>query len=259
MNNRSRFHLFATIASLGGPLGLGLAMTLAFTLDAPAQNYRGNPPTAHSSMVKPPAPETESPVMRVFEAICWYLPNRIMDFSDIPRFHLAVGDGSGFTVRASRFLYASWFYDESLCLGWTKRMPPVFGEKIEESYFGFLAARQGQLDRDPTELGLSAHLMIVGLNFALSAGEALDALTGIAGIDLAGDDHGPVMFDYAPPPSSEQKDLQQKVYGPQEGANAPADPNAPPPGVANTGMPKGPGQGTGQPNLPATPVAPGRY
>jgi hypothetical protein len=173
----------------------GVAITYAPRLHAQEGQIGSDAPMVYEPMQTPP-PKEAGPAMKVLQAVCWYLPNRLMDLTDVFRFHLAVGDGMGATVRATKFLCASWFEDNARCVGWTKRKPPIFGEHIEERYFGFLFAQEGEIDRDPTEVGLSAHLMVIGLNFALSASEALDAVLGVAGIDLMGDDHGPSLFDF---------------------------------------------------------------
>lgn len=149
---------------------------------------------AHSELPEPVAEES-GPVMKVLQAACWYIPNRIMDVSDVFRFHFALGEGNGATVRATKWiLWASWFEDSALCLGWTKRRGILFDETIEERYFALLAASEGDIDRDPTEVGLSFHFIAIGMNFAASAGEALDAVLGVVGVDLMADDHGPVLF-----------------------------------------------------------------
>lgn len=169
-------------------------------------------PTVFQPMPQPSKTEPQSAAAKFGEAACWYLPNRLMDLTDILRFHLSIGDGMGATLRASKYLYASWFQDEAFCLGWTKRTPPWFGEHIEERYFGFFAASEGELDRDSSEIGLSAHFLVAGFNVALSAGETLDALLGFVGVDLMGDDHGPVMYDYTKPDPAQQEN-QLKVHG----------------------------------------------
>ena len=106
---------------------------------------------------------------------------------------MTVGDGMGFSARATKYLNATWFQDSAYCLGWSRREPPFFTEQIDERYFGFLLIDEGELDRDPSEIGLSMHFIVVGMNVAASLGEAADFLAGIVGIDLAGDDHGPLL------------------------------------------------------------------
>jgi hypothetical protein len=163
-------------------------------------NQMGNDePTAFTAVPVPEEPES-GPAMQVLEAICWYIPNRIVDITDIPRIHLAAGDGMGASLRMTKWLmWASWFHDDTWCLGWTKRTPPLFGESIDERYFSFLAAHKGELDRDKTEIGLSLHFAVVGANLAVSVGEAVDCLLGFVGVDLMADDHGPVFYDATEP------------------------------------------------------------
>jgi hypothetical protein len=142
--------------------------------------------------------------MKVLSAICWYIPNRIMDVFDIPRLHVAVGDGTGISLRLTRLFDASWFHDDAEALGWAEdRTGILFGEARDDRHFGLLAAQQGTTTRDPTEVGLSLHLIVAGANIAVSLGEALDCVVGVIGIDLSNDDHGPTMLDYSPVPVDE--------------------------------------------------------
>lgn len=185
-------------------------------------------PTAYEPMPCPPKPPSMG--VKALQAICWYLPNRFMDLIDIPRAYITIGDGMGMSFRLTKYvLYASWFEDDAFCIGWTKRKPLFFGEQVQERYFSFLAAREGKMDRDPTDVGLAVHLAIGGLNVAISGGELLDALAGWVGIDLMGDDHGPVLFRDDVKESEVQKRLQKAVYGPQEPWR-----KAPPPGEEDT-------------------------
>lgn len=154
-----------------------------------------DPPMAYSEVEKPKTVEEETTSgQRFLEAVSWYLPNRILDMADVPRVYITAGDGMGFSARLMRLLTASWFEDSAYGIGWMPRRPPLFSEHIEERYFCFLAAEAGDLDRDPTEVGLSMHFVALGFNVALSGAEVLDALVGLIGIDLMADDHGPVLM-----------------------------------------------------------------
>lgn len=179
------------------------ALLLACAAPAAFAQSRGraDEPTAFSEVTQAPQEDTQSPAMRVLSAICWYIPNRVADISDIPRIHLSIGDGMGLTIRATKMLYLSSFQDDAYCLGWAgkPRQFPIFGESIEEQYLGFLAAQAGEIDRDPSEVGLSAHFAVIGANIAVSLGETVDALVGLLGVDLSGDDHGPTMYNYVKP------------------------------------------------------------
>lgn len=209
---------------------LGLVWILGLAGESMAQQQlNASPPMAYEPM--PPVPEEEEPsaVWRAFQAVCWYLPNRLVDLTDIPRFYITFGDGMGASIRATSLLTATWFEDHARCLGWTKRTPPFFDEHIEEHYLGFLAAQAGDLDRDPTELGLSFHFILIGANAALSGIEAVDFLTGLVGIDVLGDDHGPTWVDYTEPDPIEQE-LQQIIYQEDQRVGpAPTEPMTPAP------------------------------
>lgn len=213
----------------GSALGIGGMLQGSGTIQAPSQPESlttapptggGNTPavtfdqpTGNSPLVPPPAKPAGA--ARVWQAICWYLPNRLMDLSDIPRIHVALGDGQGVSLRATKFLTATWFEDNAYCLGWAKRTPPWFGEQIQERYLGFLGAQEGDLDRDPTEVGVSVHLLVAGANAAISLGEIADAAAGFVGIDLMGDDHGPFIGEDKVGPDTVKAAQQEAIYGPQ--------------------------------------------
>jgi hypothetical protein len=181
-------------------------------------------PTAYQPPTEQPPLKEHCVFFKVLQAICWYVPNRIVDLTDIPRFYFTAGDGMGVSVRATSYLNATWFEDNAACLGWSMRQPPFFTEQIRERYFGLLFARQGELDRDPSEIGLSAHFIVVGANISASLSEAVDFCLGFLGIDLRADDHGPVLYDLtkkkpAPtPPASAQASAapQQQQKQPQQ-------------------------------------------
>ncbi|HPK03347.1 MAG TPA: hypothetical protein PLS90_12910 [Candidatus Sumerlaeota bacterium] len=174
-------------------------VAIAFVAPTVSAQYETDPPTGYMPKDEPAPDPPASAGRRVLEAICWYLPNRIVDIADIFHLYLTAGDGLGITVRATQLLWASWFEDDAYGIGWDPRKPPIFGESVSERYFGFLFASQGDIDRDPTEIGLSLHFVYLGLNAAVSLGEAVDALLGFAGIDLMADDHGPMLFESAEP------------------------------------------------------------
>ena len=198
--------MIASFAPLRGITRVAMAafgFSLLALMTPSAQAQGGGTPAQPTQYTEVPVPKGEESTgaMRVLEAICWYIPNRIMDLTDIPRLHVAVGDGMGASIRMTKwFFWASWFQSDTWNLGWTKRTPPFWGEQINERYFRLLAAEHQHYDldrdRDPTEVGLSFHFIVLGANLALSLGEAVDLLTGIVGVDIYGDDKGPVMYDY---------------------------------------------------------------
>ncbi len=163
--------------------------------------------------------------MKILQAISWYLPNRIADIFDVPKAHLSLGSGLGANVRATKYFCFSYFDTEATCIGWEGRKMDAAGsiffhEKFDEKYLGFLAAQQGQLQHDPTEVGLSLHLWALGFNIAVSGAELLDAVTGIVGVDLMGDDHGPVLFDKTEKPAEPQQQEEAAPAAPAPSAVA---------------------------------------
>lgn len=199
----------------------------------PSPSY--DAPSVHSPVTQPPKAEPKvSTGMKILQAISWYIPNRIADIFDVPKAHISLGSGLGANVRATKYFFFSYFDTETNCIGWEGRKMEsagsiFFHEKYDEKYLGFLAAQQGKLQHDPSEVGLSLHLWALGVNFALSGAELLDAVTGIVGVDLMGDDHGPVLFD-----NTEEKKTEPQA---QEATAPPAETVAPTPSVVVTPTP----------------------
>lgn len=179
------------------------ALLSAVAVRVPAQVDTRPPikdePTAYQPPDQQPVDPEPSGAMAVLQAACWYPFNRAVDLLDVGELYFTIGDGMGINLRMTQLICFGWFEDDAYGLGLGKRVPPFFGQTIRERYFGFLAAHEGTLDRDPTELGLSFHIMFVGFNMGLSIGEAADFATGFIGVDLAGDDHGPFYADRTTP------------------------------------------------------------
>jgi hypothetical protein len=183
--------------------GLAGLIVFAFAVLAPTDAFaqsdrRGgggavlrDEPTAHRPTTEQHVDENGAP--EFLQAVCWYIPNRIVDLLDIPRLYLTFGDGMGASLRITKYINATWFHDDAYGLGYSPRKPPFFGETVNERYFGFLAAQTGELDRDPSEIGLTFHFIAIGANAAVSLSETVDFVLGFLGIDLRADDHGPVL------------------------------------------------------------------
>jgi hypothetical protein len=178
------------------------------------QDQPTNPPHSYSIV---DAEEESDRKGSILESICWYIPNRIMDIFDIPSFYVTMGDTQAASLRITKYLNASWVEIDAYCMGWDPRYESkflVFTEELDENYFGFLAASKGDIKRDPTEIGLTFHLIALGLNASVSLGEALDVVVGFLGIDLRGDDHGPFLFEDAE--EDESFDFDPDNEGPSE-------------------------------------------
>ncbi len=186
---------------------------LALAAPVPAQHLEDDPPMTYLPMQAEKQEDvSDSAFMNALKAISWYLPNRIADLMDIPQAYVTLGDGMGATVRATKLFYFSWYDTEAWGIGWGGRKQArnlFFGENVNEQYLGFLAAQQGDIDRDPTEVGLSLHLWALGANFALSGAEFVDGLAGIVGIDLMNDDHGPMLFDFTSDGDAPEASMQE--------------------------------------------------
>jgi hypothetical protein len=227
-----------------------LLLTAIFLNPASARAQQGtvirDEPTAYHPPMQQGAKQEPKGVMRVLSAICWYPVNRFVDFIDIPRFYFTAGDGMSGSVRATKYLNASWSNDSVGCLGWagSARKPPFFTEQLNERYFGFLTAQQGLLERDPSEVGFSFHFIVVGLNASASLSEAADFVLGFIGIDLRADDHGPVLgWDLTPKPE------------PTPEAKPPKPSQPPMSGAPAAGSPGGQASGSAKPSTPVAPSA----
>jgi len=173
-----------------------LTILLGTTIAAYGQQEQPVAPPHSYSMV--PIEEQKSGAGSVLESICWYIPNRIMDICHIPSLYMTLGDTQAASIRVTKYLNGSWVEMNAYCLGWDPRYENkflVFTEELDENYFGFLAAGKGEIKRDPTEVGMTFHVIAVGINVSVSLGETVDAVLGFLGIDLRGDDHGPFIFE----------------------------------------------------------------
>ncbi len=116
-----------------------------------------------------------------------YLPNLLMDFIDIFKLNIGVGNGAGADLRFTRLLEGGIGKYDAKRYGLNGRDNPVFDESIEEQGVGILGITIGELDRDPYEIGLTLHTE-GGFEIAGNVRSLADFITGIVLIDIEGDD-----------------------------------------------------------------------
>lgn len=129
--------------------------------------------------------------------ILCYLPNRILDATDLVRARVRVGPGVAVDARATKFVRVGLGSYLSLYGG----LPGPRQRPMPRSPIGFEAYSGASLSvaeasfktgfepgYSPSEVGAGVHLGIVGLDIGVDPLEAVDLLTGLVGIDIIGDD-----------------------------------------------------------------------
>lgn len=129
-------------------------------------------------------------------AVLWYLPNRLFDLGDVVRARLRLGPGLALGLRATRHLDLHLGAEASAWIG----LPGPRGEPAVNlpggvewrtgpfNVFGIDDYPEVRPYDAPWQLGLGAHLLLVGVDLALAPTEAWDALVGLAAFDPKGDD-----------------------------------------------------------------------
>jgi len=132
-----------------------------------------------------------------WQGVLWYVPNRVMDLMDVFRLRAKVGPG---LEVGARFTNAFAFYggeSKTFYVGLPgprqqKVVPPMLGYEQKR---GIVLAGLDATDDMPnpphyefSEIGVSGHLLFVGVDAGVSLTEFRDFLAGIVGVDLQGDD-----------------------------------------------------------------------
>jgi len=130
------------------------------------------------------------------EVLLFYIPNRVFDVLDIVRLRVRVGPGVAARVRATEALDVGLGSYAALFAGIPgPRNEPELPLPIGfESYAGIEIGADAEVaspsspDYSITEIGVSIHALLVGLDIGVDPIEVLDVVTGLALIDLRGDD-----------------------------------------------------------------------
>lgn len=133
------------------------------------------------------AADVENQAHNVLGKAVNYVPNVVMDFVDIFKGSVGIGEGSGVDLRFTRLLEAGWSKYDVTRYGLNGRDKPVYGEGIQDGGVGLVGFVFGDLDRDPYEIGLTVQIVKGGGELAVNVRAGLDFLAGIAFIDLEGD------------------------------------------------------------------------
>ena len=133
----------------------------------------------------------------VFHGIVMYVPNRVMDVLDIVRLRIRLGIGAGAGVRVTKPLTVFIGGYEAIYFGLPgprlkPEIPWPFG--VEE-YVGLQAGivdGTAKEDTGPgyssTEIGVSVHAFLPGIDIGIDPGEVVDLALGLLFIDIRGDD-----------------------------------------------------------------------
>lgn len=140
------------------------------------------------------------PAPKTFSQRAWtvaaYLPNRFFDLCDIARLRVRIGTGFAAGARVTRYLPVFIGDYQAIWFGLPgprgrARLPLPAGSE-GESGAGVGTARIGSASNAPTygvgEVGAGAMLYLVGLDVGIDLYEVVDFLTGLATVDISGDD-----------------------------------------------------------------------
>lgn len=127
----------------------------------------------------------------------WYVPNRVLDLLDIVRVRVRVGPGLDVGARVTDV--ASFYAGRSHAVvaglpgpRRERRGPELIGWENRRGMVILGVDATDDLPHPPryafSEIGASAHLLLVGAEAAVAPDEAIDFLAGIFGSDLKGDD-----------------------------------------------------------------------
>ncbi len=165
-------------------------LLLAFMAVVPSACRTDGSPAANPPDVD--AAESASEDRSTAAALLLYLPNRVLDLLDVVRFGVNVGPGLGVDVQATDALRAAIISYVSVGIGYqTLRHLPI--QVGPEASFGVgpLGARGGAIlpwHRSGWDVRIELYLLLIGAHVAIEPMEVVDFVTGIIGIDVAGDD-----------------------------------------------------------------------
>lgn len=122
-----------------------------------------------------------------------YLPNRILDLTDIFRLRVKVGPGFGAGVRVTEggSIYLGSYAALYAGLPGGNRSLPVGVESyngIKLSFLDFTIDGPVGPEYGFWEVGLGAHLLLVGVDAGVDPMQLVDFITGLVCVDIADDD-----------------------------------------------------------------------
>ncbi|MEE4261601.1 MAG: hypothetical protein V2I56_02855 [Desulfobacteraceae bacterium] len=169
------------------------------TMELPGEK---SPQSQREEMTSEPAPEAMVAKKEVSDhgfghKLLLYIPNRILDIFDFVRLRVRVGPGVAVGVRATRPLTLAVGGYTSLYAGLPgPRLKPTVKFPVGiENYAGMEASvlygsSGGRFapNYSSTEIGVSVHPLLVGLDICVDPLEVLDLALGFVFIDIRGDD-----------------------------------------------------------------------
>ncbi|MGA0369943.1 MAG: hypothetical protein ACO3N7_10905 [Kiritimatiellia bacterium] len=132
-----------------------------------------------------------------WEGVLWYVPNRVMDLMDVFRLRVKVGPGLDLGVRVTDAFSFYGGTSKTIYAGFPGPrhqpvFPPVFGYEQKQGMVLIGLDASDDMPNPPqyefSEIGVTAHFFMVGVDAGVSFAEMQDFVAGIFGIDLRGDD-----------------------------------------------------------------------
>ena len=130
--------------------------------------------------------------------LLWYIPNRLIDFTDVFRLRLRLGLGGavGFRVTDNLSLFGGWYKSVYAGFPGPRRQVELKPPWGREDLKGLMILGVDATDDTPyhpgytvSEATVSAHLLLVGLDAGFDLIEFADLAGGFLFIDHIGDDH----------------------------------------------------------------------
>ena len=129
--------------------------------------------------------------------LLWYLPNRLLDITDVFRIRLRFGPGYGASVRATEYISAYGGSYRSVYVGvpGPRRSVPSSWPAGQENLKGLVVLGVDATDDNPhppgyseSELSAGAHLLVFGGDVGFDPVEFVDFFGGLVFIDPVSDD-----------------------------------------------------------------------
>jgi hypothetical protein len=170
---------------------VSLISTLFISLLSTLNNAAAQPTKVEASPKEGWREETSEPESSTAATLLLWLPNRVLDLWDVPRFDLGIGPSYGATVRLTRFVQISYrkFVPGSVRFGAMGRAAPVMWETSDEKGFNPFSYTPSR-DRDVCtfEVGVGLDVFVGGAYAGMCIEEIFDFLGGVVMLDLEHDD-----------------------------------------------------------------------
>jgi hypothetical protein len=151
------------------------------------------PCLGHAAEETSPAVEPHS----ILHKVAMYIPNRVLDILDVVRLRVRVGPGIALDARVTNLAAVFLGAYETVYAGLpgprngpTPKLPVGLESQIgaQVSIADVTAEGAAGPDYGPAEIGLGAHVLLVGFDAGVEPLELLDLVAGLFFIDLRADD-----------------------------------------------------------------------